>query len=244
LAKGVTKAVKKLGKDRRDLVQVVIGPPFTALAAVVHELTESKSPVTVSGQNMYFEAKGAFTGEISASMLQDAGATWVILGHSERRQHFGETDELVAKKVKAAMAAKLMPIVCVGETLAEREADETLTVVERQVRAVLELLAAKPGYGVLAYEPIWAIGTGKVAQPEDAQQVHAMIRNLLASADPEFAKATRILYGGSVKGENAAGLFGQDDIDGALVGGASLKADGFGKIIAAAAKLAEPAETS
>ncbi len=227
---------------RAERTEVVIAPPFTALAAVAHELLEAKSKVAIAAQNMHPEVSGAFTGEISASMLKDAGAIWVILGHSERRQLFGESDELVARKVAAAMAAGLRPIACVGETLQEREAGETLAVVERQVRAVLDELAKQPGFGVVAYEPVWAIGTGKVASPEDAQEVHATIRRLLAKVSVEFASSTRILYGGSVKADNAEGLLGQIDIDGALVGGASLDAAGFGKIIHAADRLAEGAK--
>jgi triosephosphate isomerase len=237
LAAGVAEATREMTK-----VEVVVGPPFTALAAVAQELAESKSGVTIAAQNMHFEASGAFTGEISASMLQDAGATWVILGHSERRHVFGEQDDLIAKKVAAAMAAKLRPIACVGETLEEREGKKTLAVVERQVVAVLDALAKDPGFGVIAYEPVWAIGTGKVAKPEDAQEVHAMIRGLLKKASDELADKTRILYGGSVKGDNAEGLLGQADIDGALVGGASLDAAGFAKIAAAAQRLADQAD--
>jgi triosephosphate isomerase (TIM) len=196
----------------------------------------------LGAQNMHPEPAGAFTGEVSAPMLVDSGATWVILGHSERRQHFGETDDLVARKVAAAIRAELRPIACVGETLEEREAGKTLEVVERQVRALLDDLAKRPGFGVVAYEPIWAIGTGKVAKPEDAEEVHAMIRGLLASVSDEFAQVTRILYGGSVKADNAEGLLAQPNIDGALVGGASLDAAGFGKIIDSAERLAESAE--
>jgi triosephosphate isomerase len=238
-------AVAKSAREA-SLVDVVVGPPFTALAAVAHELDEARSKVTIAAQNMHAEASGAFTGEISASMLKDAGATWVILGHSERRQLFGETDEGVARKVAAAQAAGLRPIVCVGETLEQREAGETLAVVERQVRAVLEELGKQPGVAAVAYEPVWAIGTGKVAQPADAQEVHATIRGLLAGRSEELAAQTRILYGGSVKADNAEGLLGQADIDGALVGGASLDPAGFGKIIEAAqaiaVRLAEPAQ--
>jgi triosephosphate isomerase len=226
-------AVAKSAREA-DKVDVLVGPPFTALAAVAHELAEAKSKVEIAAQNMHAEASGAFTGEISSGMLKDAGATWVILGHSERRQIFGETDEGVAKKVAAAQAAGLRPVVCVGETLEQREAGQTLAVVERQVKAVLDELAKQPGFGVVAYEPVWAIGTGKVAKPEDAQEVHAHIRALLGGSSEELARVTRILYGGSVKGDNAEGLLGKTDIDGALVGGASLDPGGFGKIIEAA----------
>jgi triosephosphate isomerase len=237
LAAAVAKATRELSR-----ADVVVAPPFTAIAAVAHELGEAKSEVGIAGQNMHAEVSGAFTGEISAGMLKDAGATWVILGHSERRQLFGETDEGVARKVAAALAADLRPIVCVGETLEEREGGRTLEVVERQVRAFFDELAKQPGFGVVAYEPVWAIGTGRVAKPEDAQEVHAMIRGLLGKASEELASVTRILYGGSVKPDNAAGLFGQPDIDGALVGGASLDPTGFARIVEAAHGLAERAE--
>jgi triosephosphate isomerase len=231
-------AVAKSARDA-DRVDVVVAPPFTALAAVAHELDEAKSKVTLAAQNMHTELSGAFTGEISASMLKDTGTSWVIVGHSERRQLFGETDESVARKTATAAGAGLRPIVCVGETLEQREAGQTLEVVDRQVRAVLDELAKQPGFAVIAYEPVWAIGTGKVAKPEDAQTVHAAIRALLAKASEELARATRILYGGSVKADNAEGLLAQADIDGALVGGASLDPAGFGKIIAAAQRVAE-----
>jgi triosephosphate isomerase len=187
---------------------------------------------------MSHEQSGAFTGEVASQMIRDAGATWVILGHSERRALYGETDAIVAQKTQAAMTRGPRPIVCVGETLAEREAGTTLAVVERQVRAVIEALAKQPGFGAIAYEPVWAIGTGKVAKPEDAQEVHASIRSLLVGASRELAEQTRILYGGSVKADNAATLLAQPDVDGALVGGASLDGPGFGKIIEAAQELA------
>lgn len=237
LAAAVAKAVKELGQ-----VEVLVGPPFTAIAAVAHELHEAKSDVGIAAQNMHAEASGPFTGEIAAGMLKDAGAAWVILGHSERRQHFGETDEIVARKVASALSAELRPIVCVGETLEQREAGETLAVVERQVLAFVDELAKQPGVAAIAYEPVWAIGTGKVASPDDAQEVHGMIRGLLAKTSEELAAATRILYGGSVKADNAEGLLGQPDIDGALVGGASLDAAGFARIAEAAQRLAESAE--
>jgi triosephosphate isomerase len=236
-----------LRTQRSDRVDVVVAPPFTALAAVAHELEEARGSIDVedgfgvgvAAQNIHAAASGAFTGEVSATMVQDAGATWVILGHSERRQLFGETDELVAEKTRAAMASKLRPIVCVGETLAQREAGETLAVVEAQVRAVMGSFLESPGFAAIAYEPVWAIGTGKVASPADAQAVHARIRELLLEVNEEVAEATRILYGGSVKADNAAGLLEQDDIDGALVGGASLDAEGFGRIVDAAHAVAQ-----
>ncbi len=237
LADAVAKAVKE-----HDQVDVVVSPPFTAIAAVAHVLDENKSKVGIAAQNMHAEPSGAFTGEISSSMLKESGAAWVILGHSERRQLFGETDEMVARKVASAMAAGLRPIACVGETLDQRDAEATLEVVERQVRAVIDELARQPGFGVIAYEPVWAIGTGLVASPEDAQAVHAMIRGVLAQSSEELAQQTRILYGGSVKADNAAGLLDQADIDGALVGGASMDAGGFGKIVEAAQLLSPRAE--
>ena len=213
-------------------VDVVVAPPFTALAAVAHEVEGSR--VTVASQNLHPEPKGAFTGEISPQMLVDCGCTWAIIGHSERRHIFGETDDFVQKKVKAAIAARLRPIVCVGETLEQREAGKTLEVVSTQVGAVLTELSQTPGFGVIAYEPVWAIGTGKVAGPEQAQEVHAAIRAQLSESSTELGSVTRILYGGSVKPDNAGGLLSCPDIDGALVGGASLDAASFVKIVEAA----------
>jgi triosephosphate isomerase len=212
---------------------VVVAPPFTVLAAIAHDLQGSR--VEVSAQNFHPKDEGAFTGEVSAPMLLDSGCKWVIIGHSERRQLFGETDASVAEKTQAAIAAGLRPIVCVGETLAEREAGQTLSVVLRQLDAVSALLAGKIGFGVIAYEPVWAIGTGKVATTEQAQEAHAAIRDGLRQVSGDLAAQTRILYGGSVKPDNAQALLACPDIDGALVGGASLKADSFLKIVGAAA---------
>jgi triosephosphate isomerase len=223
LATKVAQATKGITKAK-----IVVAPPFTALAAVSSDLADSH--VEVAGQNLYPEDKGAFTGEVSAPMLLAAGAKWVIIGHSERRQYFAESDEFVQKKVAAALKAGLRPIVCIGETLAEREANKTLEVVFRQLDAVTGDLRARPGFGVVAYEPVWAIGTGKVATTEQAQEVHAAIRKRLAAVSAELASETAVLYGGSVKADNAAGLLGCEDIDGALVGGASLDAEGFAKI--------------
>lgn len=217
-------------------VDVVLGPPFTTLAAIAHETAGSR--VQIAAQNLHQEREGAFTGEISASMLVESGCHWVIVGHSERRQLFGETDELVARKVQAAVAAGLRPIACVGETLGEREAGRTLEVVFRQLDAFISHFADAPGFGALAYEPVWAIGTGQVATTEQAQEVHAALRGRLAERSAGLAQATRILYGGSVKPDNAAGLLGCPDIDGALVGGASLDAGSFEKIILAASSKA------
>jgi triosephosphate isomerase len=217
-------------------VDLVIAPPYTALAACAHECEGSR--VEVAGQNLYPKASGAFTGEISASMLLEAGCLWVILGHSERRQHFSESDAFVAEKVGAALAAGLSPIACVGETLAQREAGKTLEVVQRQVRAILEPIATSQRPSAIAYEPVWAIGTGKNAGPAEAQEVHRMIRELLALVTAGLASETRILYGGSVKPDNARALLAAPDVDGALVGGASLDIESFGAIARAAEALA------
>jgi triosephosphate isomerase len=188
--------------------------------------------VGLGAQNMHWEAEGAFTGEVSPVHLRDAGCTHVILGHSERRQLFGETDEGVERKARAAFAHGLTPIVCVGETLAERESGRTMEVVERQLeRALRGLTSAQVATGVIAYEPVWAIGTGRNATPGQAQEVHAALRRLAARSHGEpAAAAVRILYGGSVKPDNAGALMAQPDVDGALVGGASLDAGSFLKI--------------
>jgi len=211
-------------------VDVLLAPPFTSLHAV--EDVIRGSAILLAGQNMHHEAQGAFTGEVSGAMLKDAGCSYVILGHSERRQLFGELDEGVARKTKTAHAADLVPIVCVGETLAERDGGKTQAVVERQVNAALAGLTAEQlAETVVAYEPVWAIGTGRNATAAQAQEVHAFIRSLLAKSHAEAAAAVRILYGGSVKPENAAELMAGPDVDGALVGGASLTADSFLKIV-------------
>jgi triosephosphate isomerase (TIM) len=218
------------GVGPKTQVEVVLAPPYTALATVAAEL--AGSPVQLAAQDTFWEEKGAFTGAIAPGMLVDVGCAYVIVGHSERRQHFGDTDETVNRKVKATLAAGLRPILCVGETLAGREAGLTFAVVETQVR---QGLAGFPPSErerlVIAYEPVWAIGTGKTATPQQAQEVHRLIRGLLpgilGTAD------LRILYGGSVTPDNAAALMGEPDINGALVGGASLKAASFLPIIAA-----------
>jgi triosephosphate isomerase len=217
-------------------VDLVVAPPYTGLAACAHECEGSR--VDVAAQNLYPKDSGAFTGEVSAPMLVEAGCSWVILGHSERRQHFADTDAFVAQKVGAALAAGLMPIVCVGETLGEREGGKTLAVVERQLKAVLPGLVTSSKPLAIAYEPVWAIGTGKNAGPHEAQEVHQAIRGWLAQASGELARATRILYGGSVKPENARDLLAAADVDGALVGGASLDAGSFAGIVRAAEALA------
>jgi triosephosphate isomerase len=210
-------------------VELVLCPPALYVDAVGAALSAAKSSVGLGGQNMHDKASGAFTGEVAPPMLVDLGCKYVILGHSERRTLFGETDAIVNAKTKAALAAGLTPIVCVGETLEEREGGRTDAVVTTQVRGSLAGLSpADLEKVVIAYEPVWAIGTGKVATPQQAQEVHALIRSLLGSlASSEVAGKIRIQYGGSVKPDNAADLASQPDIDGALVGGASLKADDF-----------------
>ena len=211
--------------------EVVVAPPFTSIPAVTEALRGSG--IGVAGQNMHPEKEGAFTGEISPVMLREIGCSHVILGHSERRQFFGETDEGVARKTAAALAHGLVPIVCVGEMLAEREANKTMEVVARQMDGALGKIEAPAVAGLLvAYEPVWAIGTGKVATPAQAQEVHSFIRQRISSSHgPQAAGAVRILYGGSVKPDNIAALMAEGDIDGALVGGASLTADSFLKIV-------------
>ncbi|MDR2934455.1 MAG: triose-phosphate isomerase [Candidatus Adiutrix sp.] len=211
--------------------EVAFGVPFTSLEAAVQAV--SGTPIIIAAQNVHWEPEGAFTGEVSAPMIAAAGAGAVIIGHSERRQLFGETGPGVNKKIKAVLPAGLRPIVCLGETLAEREAGLTFEVLAKQLaEALAGLEKAAPGALDLAYEPVWAIGTGRTATPETAQEAHAFIRGWLAEKiSPAAAGATRLLYGGSVKPDNAAQLMAQPDIDGALVGGASLTADGFAKII-------------
>jgi triosephosphate isomerase len=212
---------------------VVVAPVFTALAAVSKAL--EGSAVGLSAQNLYWEAQGAFTGELSAAMLLDAGCKYVIIGHSERRQFFAETDATVAKKSRAALSSGLVPIICVGETLSEREAGITFEVIGRQLDAALAVIEERElGSVVIAYEPVWAIGTGKTAKASDAQLAHAYLRDRIRNRVGPAADLVRILYGGSVKADNAAELLAQPDIDGALVGGASLDADAFGRIIRAA----------
>jgi len=215
-------------------VQVAIAPAFTALHAVGQVL--AGGPVELAAQNVHWEAQGAFTGEVSAPMLAEVGCRHVIVGHSERRQLFGETDESVRKRAGAVLAAGMLPIVCVGETLAEREAGRTLEVVGRQVRGALAGFKAELAAVTVAYEPVWAIGTGKTATSAQAQEVHAAIRAILRELGGALADAIRIQYGGSVKPENAAELMSQPDVDGALVGGASLKAADFVAIVKGATR--------
>jgi triosephosphate isomerase len=208
-----------------------VAPVFTALNRVAEAL--SGSDIRLAAQDCYWEDEGAYTGEVGPKLLVDAGCSHVIIGHSERRQYFGETDETVNKKALAAIAAGLTAIVCVGETLAEREADRTFSVIETQLKGSLSGFSAEMlAKTVIAYEPVWAIGTGKTASNAQAQEVHAFIRSLLVRLFGQAtADATRILYGGSVKPDNVKGLMSQADIDGALVGGASLKAEAFGAIV-------------
>jgi triosephosphate isomerase len=225
-----------LAATRSNGVEVALAPPFTALASVARVL--SGSSVALAAQDVCAEEKGAFTGEVAPSMLLDAGCTLCIIGHSERRQYYGETDASVNKKRQALLARGLKPIVCVGELLAEREAGRAIEVVLRQIDgAFAGADAASLARCTIAYEPVWAIGTGKVAQPEDAQEMHAAIRARIAkSFGDKEATAMRILYGGSVKAENAPDLMAEADIDGALVGGASLDAGGFAGIVRAAVR--------
>jgi triosephosphate isomerase len=211
--------------------QIIVAPPFTALDTVGRAITGT--PIRLAAQNLHWEAQGAYTGEVSAAMLRDAGCAAVIIGHSERRQYFGETDESVNRKIGAALRSDLMPIVCVGETLAERDAGSTAAVIERQVRgAFLHMDPDAIARCVVAYEPVWAIGTGRTATPDQAQDVHGLIRRLASTlSTPAVAGGVRILYGGSVKPDNVDALMAQADVDGALVGGASLKAEDFARIV-------------
>ncbi len=212
-------------------VQVGIGAPATALKSLADACKGTN--IMIGGENCHWEKEGAFTGEISTGMLTEAGCAFVIIGHSERRQYFGETNETVNKKVKAALAAGLVVIMCCGETLEEREGGKTEAVVSDHVKNGLAgLSAAEMEKVVIAYEPVWAIGTGKTASPEQAQEVHAVIRKLLADMfGKDTADKTRIQYGGSVKPENVKEIMAQPDVDGALVGGAALKADSFAKLV-------------
>ena len=221
------------GNDRdKDRDEVVVCPNYLCLDAAIQ--STQGSLVAIGAQNLHWEKEGAYTGEICTSMLLAIGVTHVIIGHSERRQYFGETDDTVNLKLKAALEAGLIPIVCVGELLAEREAGQTAAVLNRQVAGALAGIdPAIAGPLVIAYEPVWAIGTGKTATPEIAEDAHRIVRAQIAkSLTPELAESTRILYGGSVKPDNTASLSAQPNIDGALVGGASLEAESFSKIVA------------
>ncbi|HOU32600.1 MAG TPA: triose-phosphate isomerase [Synergistaceae bacterium] len=222
---------------RAGQIELALMPPFVSIAPVRQAL--EGMPVTLGAQNCHEEPQGAFTGEIGAPMLAEMGCHYVIIGHSERRHIFGETDELVMKKIKAVKDSGMVPILCVGELLEEREGNRTLAVLERQIRAVLPQMAPEDvrDHFVVAYEPVWAIGTGKVASEDDAQEACRFIRELAATCcGAEAAEALRILYGGSVKPENAAGLVAQQDVDGFLVGGASIKVASLMGIVAASVK--------
>jgi triosephosphate isomerase len=227
----------RLARQTREIIgdererDVAVFPPFTALAAVREAL--EGSPIRLGAQTCHHEAAGAFTGEVSAPMLREAGCDFVLVGHSERRQLFGETDDVVLRKLRAALAAGLSPILCVGETLEERRGGRTVDVVRRQLRAALDRIdPADMARVTVAYEPVWAIGTGLTATPAQAQEVHAFIRADLRAIFPAApADQTRIQYGGSVKPDNIDGLMLESDVDGALVGGASLSAASFGAIV-------------
>jgi len=218
----------------RDKVEVVVAPPFTALHAVAKAIEDSN--IQLAAQNCFLEPWGAFTGEVSAPMLEEIGCTYVIIGHSERRQFFRETDESVNRRVKAALSSQLLPIICIGETLEQRDLGRTLDVVSRQLAGALAgFVAADVARFVIAYEPVWAIGTGRNATSSQAQEVHAHIREQLTGLyGREISERVRIQYGGSVKPDNAADLMAKPDVDGALVGGASLKAADFAAIVKAA----------
>lgn len=216
-----------------DRVDVLVAPPFTSLAAVKEAVGSDR--ILLAGQNMHWEPHGAYTGEVSPPMLVEAGCTHVILGHSERRSLFGETDDMIDRKAESACRFGLAPIICIGETLEEREENRTTEVIEGQLRGSLSRFREQkvlPPSVLLAYEPVWAIGTGKTASPEQAQEVHDQIRKWLAGQfDAETAETARILYGGSVKPDNVRELMSMPDVDGALVGGASLKASLFVPIV-------------
>ncbi len=223
-------ALKNLVKDV-EKVDIIIAPPFTVLSIISALLIGTN--IKLAAQNMYFENSGAYTGEVSPVMLKDVGCEYVILGHSERRGYFAETSDIVNKKIKSAFANDLTPIMCIGESLEQREADLTFNVIETQLKEGLGGLENELAKNVIvAYEPIWAIGTGKTATKEQAQEVHAFIRGKLNDFfGKDVANAVRILYGGSVKPENVDELMSQKDIDGSLVGGASLKAESFARIV-------------
>jgi len=233
--KNMLKKLKSTVKNI-DNIDIVISPPFTALASAV-DLTK-KTNIKIGAQNMYFEDKGAYTGEISPIFLKNIGVEFVILGHSERRNIFNESDDLINKKLKKALSVNLNPIVCIGEHLDEREAGNTKSVIENQIENSFKKLTKEDMLKtVIAYEPIWAIGTGKTATPEQAEEIHSFIREMIASKyDHKTSNLVRIQYGGSIKPDNAEELFKMENIDGGLVGGASLEVDSLFKIIKAAEK--------
>lgn len=215
------------GLDGTEEVDIVVAPPFPSLHPVGRLL--DGSPIALAAQNLHWETSGAYTGEVSARMLLDVGCKYVIIGHSERRQYFGETDETVNRRIKAALSEGLDPILCVGEVLEERRSGRTWEVVGGQIQKALEGVSRSDAEKlIVAYEPVWAIGTGETATPEQAQEVHAQIRGLMAELyDEAIGEGVRIQYGGSVKPDNVRGLMAKPDVDGALVGGASLKAESF-----------------
>lgn len=228
---------RELFKVDLSAIDVVLCPVFTALSEVAEILNETD--IQLGAQDLYWQDEGAFTGEVSAPILKDAGCQYVIIGHSERRQFFGETNDSVNKKIKASLKHELTPIICVGENLQERESNNTFKVVTDHIQgALVDISAEDMLKTVIAYEPVWAIGTGKTATPAQAQEVHKFIRDLLRKMyGEEVAAAVRIQYGGSVKPENITELMGQADVDGALVGGASLKADSFSSIVIKASEV-------
>ncbi|MDC0178307.1 triose-phosphate isomerase [Woeseiaceae bacterium] len=224
------------GMPLSDSVKLIICPPYLYLDKLAHKLTETS--LSLGAQNVSQYGSGAYTGEISPQMLRDIGCEYVVVGHSERRAMMAESNEIVASKFKAALSEGLKPILCVGETLQEREANQTESVIDEQLNTVLDVAGVEAfETAVIAYEPIWAIGTGRTASPEQAQYVHSHIRVTISSRNKQIASAIQVLYGGSVKGDNAAGLFRMADIDGGLIGGASLKAADFLAIADAAMSL-------
>ena len=225
--------------DKNTLPEVVVAPTFTSLYAVNKAMTDCGcGKVKLSAQNCYYETKGAFTGEVSVEMAKDAGCEYIIIGHSERRQYFSETDEMINKKAKAILNNGLIPIICCGESLEQREAGVTDSHIASQIEAALEGLSSEEvAKSIIAYEPIWAIGTGKTCDSDEANRVIAMIRSVVSKVSgQDAANATRILYGGSVKPDTIEEQMAKSDIDGALVGGASLKADSFAQIVTGAIK--------
>ena len=227
-------AARMTASELPDNVTVVLLPPVAYLGRAAEKLRGSA--IQLGAQNAHTEVAGAYTGEVAPEMIRDLGAQWLLVGHSERREYCAETDELVARKFAAALRADLNPILCVGETLEQRQAGEAEAVVSAQIRAVAGSMSTEDfARGVIAYEPVWAIGTGQTATPDQAQAMHAVIRAQLAGFDEPMAGQMRVLYGGSMNTENAQSLLAEPDIDGGLIGGASLKADGFGAIVAAAA---------
>ena len=224
------KEFRSVVKDIED-VEIVLAPPFTALHAAAEAARNSN--VGISGQDLHWEREGAFTGEVSGLMVREAGAEYIIIGHSERRQYFGETDATVSRKLHAALNAKLIPIVCIGETLDERERNETLAVLDRQIKDGFDgITGEQVGALVIAYEPVWAIGTGRTATAAQAQEAHAHIRQRVRQwFGGPAADECHVIYGGSVKPDNTRDLIGQPDVDGALVGGASLEIKSFSEII-------------